>query len=236
MTPVSSSLLGDVPTTTDLSELLPAGAIIPFASDPGSPPTGFEFCRGQLISKASVPNLNAIIGDGPGVGNPGYHAYNNGSDPGSGNLRLPNAQNASFLGAGPTSGVAKGGASGGVLDGARPHSHGPGSIVLPAHTHTSGTLLAAIHGHGHTFSMGDHDHSTAVITKAIYSGGKGTMLTAHYTSSESGANTLGFGGSVTNAGTIAVTGSTASSSTVAASGTSATDDGPYLVMNFLIKK
>ncbi len=232
---LSSTVLDDIPSTTDLCELLPAGIILPYGTDPGTAPNGFLFCRGQLVSKATYPNLNAVIGDGPGSGNPGFHAYNNGADPGSGNMRMPNFQNASPLGAGSSSGVARGGSSGGVLAGARPHSHGAGSYNLAAHSHGDGSFSIPAHGHGHTLFQGNHDHGVAMNTKDIYTGADADFYISHYTSTEGGASHLGWNGGVFNAGTMDVSGSTANSSATTATGTSATSDGPYQVINFIIK-
>jgi hypothetical protein len=232
---LSSTVLDDIPSTTDLVELLPAGAIIAYGTAPGSAPAGFLFCRGQLVTKATYPNLNAVIGDGPGSGNPGYHGYNNGVDPGSGNMRMPNLQNASPLGAGPSSGVARGGTNGAVVGGARPHSHGAGTLNLPVHSHTSGTLIVAGHTHGHTLAMGSHDHSLTIEMKTIFAAADVDLYLCHYSSTEGGPSSTAFTGSVTAASTLAVTGSTANSSAASVTGTSDTSDGPYLVVNFLIK-
>lgn len=233
--PLASTVLGAIPSTADLVELLPAGIILPYGTDPGSAPAGFVFCRGQLESKATYPNLNAVIGDGPGFGNAGYHAYNNNVDPGSGNMRMPNLQNASPLGAGTTSGTARSGAGGAVVAGARPHSHSVNSYALASHSHGAGTFIVAGHGHGDTFSMGNHDHGLDNVTKNIYDNSDSILYVCHYSATEGGANTLSVSGGVSNAGTLSVSGSTASAAATAATGTSATGDMPYQVINFIIK-
>lgn len=72
---------------------------------------------------------------------------------------------------GPTAGDTRG-ASGGLHS----HSHGLGSLAMPAHTHTKGSLYIGGHGHGNSKSAPNHTHSVYWQSAQIYQTGDGADL------------------------------------------------------------
>jgi microcystin-dependent protein len=57
---------GDVPTNADLQPGVPTGAVMPFAGS--SEPSGWKYCAGQAISRATFAALFAVIGTTYGAG------------------------------------------------------------------------------------------------------------------------------------------------------------------------
>jgi hypothetical protein len=58
---------GTLAVTTDLSTLLPAGSVIPYAGS--SAPTGYLLCDGSAVSRTTYATLFAVIGTTYGAGN-----------------------------------------------------------------------------------------------------------------------------------------------------------------------
>ena len=52
----------DVTTSTPLTSLMPAGAVIPWASPNITPPLGWLFCNGDVLNAADYPDLYSAIG------------------------------------------------------------------------------------------------------------------------------------------------------------------------------
>ena len=79
--PVTNTTTYDVTTSTPLTSLMPTGAVIPWASPNPTPPIGWLFCDGAVLTSAVYPDLYAVIGQ----------AY----DPvlPAGTFRLPNLNN-----------------------------------------------------------------------------------------------------------------------------------------------
>lgn len=151
---------GELAASADLQSdnaIWPTGVVILW---PGTGvPTGFLPCDGSTQAAATYPALDAMIGNGPGYGNPGYHAYNAGASPGSGLFRLPDFRDAVPLGLStPSSVQARTGANGAKLGTGLAHAHGGGSFYMANHQHACGSLSIGSHVHGQNWILNDHQH------------------------------------------------------------------------------
>lgn len=142
------------------AELLPAGVTVPFAG--ASAPTGWLFCYGQIISRATYPELFAVLGTTFGAGD------------GSTTFGLPDLRGCTIAGVDNMGGTAANrltssgsgitgttlGATGGqethVLTASEVQTHGhPVSVTDP--------------GHGHSINDPGHQHTYGYTTKGVQS-------------------------------------------------------------------
>ena len=226
---LASAVLGDIRSAEEIRQLIPVGVILPYAGDPGSAPTGFVYARGQLVASATYPELDALIGGAAPVG-AGRHAYNGGTDPGGGQLRVPDLRQASPLG-----GSAPGSGPAGAKIGSRNHAHGVGGLGLEGHQHAPGgsMVVATGHNHGHSLYMPDHSHGMVLTSKPVYHGSNSHIYINHY-SQTVGSGAIGLGGGIYAQGAMGVQGAT----DWAAAGTTgqlASSEIPYLTINFLVR-
>lgn len=117
----------------------PVGVVVAYAGS--SAPSGWLLCFGQAVSRASFPELFAVIGTTYGAGD------------GATTFNLPDCRDVAIVGRGNMGGTAKGLLSKftstilGAIFGVQEHTLTTGQ--LPKHQHGSGTLKAA-NGGGHT--------------------------------------------------------------------------------------
>lgn len=126
----------------------PSGAIMAYGANPGSPPSGWLYCRGQQVSRSgATANLWNAIGTTYGAGN------------GSSTFNLPDLRGEFLRGLDSGRGVVTGRAMGSrQVDAFRSHNHARGTLATNstgAHTHGKGTLATSSAGaHTHRISAG----------------------------------------------------------------------------------
>ena len=201
-------------TLTLLGQYMPPGAIVQYAADSASAPTGWLYCRGQTVVRATYQALFDVIGT----------TFNTGGESGT-DFRLPNLQQRFPLGKATSGTGSTFGTSGGAID----HTHS-----VPAHYHglgTGATLATTTSGaHRHTIPnrSGNANVGSAAVT-AVLRGGDTTQ-------GGSTGNTLAGDDEGSHAhsmtGTIGlVTGGVDGNAAM----TSGTNNPPYLVVNYIIR-
>lgn len=170
----------------------PVGSIVAFAGT--TQPNGWLFCNGQEVSRATYPELDAVIGTT-------YGAYTNGSG-GSGttHLRLPDTKGKAIIGAGTGVGATASGM--GLVSGtsltARTLAAASGAET--AGPLTSGQTGASNHihaitgsgstSHGHTKATDSHAHKFPIYSQPTRAeSGYTTSIQTKSGSTESDANT-----------------------------------------------
>lgn len=147
---------------------VPTGGLVPFAG--ATAPAGWLVCDGAAVSRASYPDLFAVIGTTYGTGD------------GSSTFNLPDLRGRAIYGVSPggNSTVDARGDNEGVAAASRTpfHVHGNGSLAVASHSHGPGTLktgwenMASITGvdgpyngaafawqSQHFFAVDNHDHN-----------------------------------------------------------------------------
>ncbi len=123
------------------SAVVPPGTILDFAGS--AAPTGYLFCQGQAISRATYSTLFTAIGTTFGVGD------------GSTTFNLPDTQERFKLGRKTSGSYQTLGQTGGALD--HTHSIAAHQHTIPTHTHTMGNHTHSVGAHTHTIPA--HSHS-----------------------------------------------------------------------------
>lgn len=111
---------------------------------------GWKRCNSQAISRTIYAALFALIGTTYGVGD------------GSTTFNLPESQDATFIGIGPTgllTGLGFTGANTANIQHSHGHSHADGTLAAASHQHSDGSLSAA--NHQHTYNGTTNDESDA---------------------------------------------------------------------------
>ena len=130
--------------STNLTIILPAGIVLPFAGT-GASPEGWELCNGQSVSKTSDKYSKLFAAIGITYGDDG------------GNFKLPGLNNENLFIRGGTTGfgsnVADSTKASGISVGNQSTSH--------AHTLSSGTISASAATHTHTTADATHSHTGA---------------------------------------------------------------------------
>jgi len=192
-----------------VSQLLPLGAVIPFAGQ--SAPSGWLFCYGQEVSRSAYPDLFATIGTRYGEGD------------GSSTFNVPDCRDVAIVGRGNMGGTAKGLLSKftstilGSIFGTQEHTLTVDQ--MPSHQHAAGSLTAA--------SAGQHIHNA---TGSAIGGPTSSRFVAR---GDSGASTNTLTDAIQPAGahTHSMSGSTANSG----GGDAHPNVQPSIVMNYIIR-
>ena len=221
-TTVGSTTTYDVSLTTPLSAIMPAGAVIPWASPNAVAPIGWLFCDGAFYDGALYPDLYLAIGTTYGTTVPGFFA-------------VPTMTSRIPVGAGPnsdgydlTSVGNTGGARVEALSDAQipPHTHDLSAATISGTTGSAGT-----HRHG-IWADNNNSAGSGAITLTSDTGsdydttpqtgaeGNGAYL------SDEGAHTHGFSGSITG---------TTGDGSPALQGAAHGNMQPYIVMQYIIK-
>lgn len=199
-------LTSDTAGNASWQPVLPAGVIMPYGGI--TPPPGWTICDGHTESRTGQAALFVAISVAYGAGD-GSTTYN-----------VPDLRQRFALGkAAAGTGSTLGGTGGGI-----DHTHTYTGVI--AHTHSvnppnTGTNSAG--NHTHTWSGAD----------IPYAGGGGSDIIGYRTTSPNPVNVgTSTAGSHTHTVDIA---SFTSGSTGSASGTTASENPPYLVVNYIIK-
>ena len=188
---------------------VPAACVVPYAGT--SAPTGWLFCYGQAISRATYSDLFTAIGTTYGSGD------------GSTTFNLPDMRGRVTAGKDNMGGVSSDtltGLSGGI-DGdtlgaiGGSESHVLTEAQLPTHTHDSGTLTTSSDG-DHTHGIPDQDAGSGVL--GVTSNGNHNPTGSIQTESD-------------GAHTHSITGATASAGSDAAHN----NVQPTIILNYIIK-
>lgn len=232
--------LGEMLTTDDvIAAAIPVGTVMAYGGDGGSAPSGWLYCRGQLVSTGGAnAALYALIG----------HSYNGGTDPGSSQFRLPDFQKVFPVGVndtsgsptGPSSAAGSGPASGGSFsDGAWDHVHSNDAasdkLRLPSHYHYAGSLVQADHTHGAGSLWTDHWHSITTMSQKLY-WSTDSPVGINRGASTGWSSNAGVTGQANGIGSsVQVQGQSASAGDLELTGQTAASNPPYAVVNYLVK-
>lgn len=154
---VTNTTTYDVTTSTPLTALMPAGAVIPWAGTSGTAPVGWVFCNGAIYDGADpvYATLFTVIGNSYGPAAPGFFA-------------VPNLENRIPVGIGTNTGgytLNTIGATGGSETVALTDNE------IPPHTHDLSTATFSGTVTGTTNSAGTHNHRIwADVNDGVVSG------------------------------------------------------------------
>ena len=218
----------------------PIGSIVAFGGS--TEPNGWLFCRGQEVSRATYPELDAVIGTT-------YGAYTNGSG-GSGttHFRLPDTKGRAIIGAGTGVGATASGT--GLISGTSLTAR---TLATASGAETAGPLTSAQTGasnhvhaitgdastsHSHTKATDSHAHKFPIYSQLTRAeSGYTSSLQTKSGSTESDGNTSTGISSVS--GTFTVSSATSNVSidnntTTATAASAHSNIQPSVVTNFII--